>query len=83
MEIIEYSLTEDQIEQNDYKDDYSLTINFENNNNFYLNFIDGEAEDNNLMRNFNDCYWIKEVLIEAYNAGKRNENLIIKEDSII
>lgn len=34
---------------------------------------DGEPEDNNLSRNFSDCYMILELLRRAYEAGKRGE----------
>lgn len=34
---------------------------------------DGEPEDNNLSRNFNDCYNIKDLMQAAYEAGTRGE----------
>lgn len=35
-------------------------------------------EDNNLMRNFSDCYDIPELLRKAYLAGKNGEELEIE-----
>jgi len=45
----------------------------------YFSIINnGEIEDNNLCRNFNDCYGIVELLKEAHEAGKRGEVLEIE-----
>ena len=38
-----------------------------------LTFIDGEPEDANLCRDFNDCYNIVNFMYKAYNAGKAGE----------
>jgi hypothetical protein len=47
-----------------------------NDKNMILSFYDGEPEDNNLGRNFNDVYLISEALQLAYEAGKRGEPII-------
>lgn len=39
---------------------------------------DGETEDNNLSRNFSDCYKIADIIQQAYNAGKNGEDLTIE-----
>lgn len=31
---------------------------------------DGEPEDNTLMRNFNDCFKLPDLLLRAFEAGK-------------
>ena len=38
-----------------------------------LTFYDGDPEDNNLARNFNDCYCVTELIRAAYRAGKNGE----------
>lgn len=44
-----------------------------------LSFFDGEPEDNNLNRNFNDCYSIENLIKKAYEAGKNGEVLEIEK----
>jgi hypothetical protein len=39
---------------------------------------DGEPEDSNLCRDFNDCYLIPGLMQMAYEAGKRGESLEIE-----
>ena len=43
---------------------------------------DGESEDNNLSRNFSDCWGIAKLLKKAFEAGKNNESLEIEEIQI-
>ena len=40
-------------------------------------FLDGEAEDANLRRDFNDCYKIPELIRKAHEAGARGEVLSV------
>lgn len=47
-----------------------------------LRFHDGEPEDNNLARNFNDCYSIITLVRAAFDAGKRGDELKITEETI-
>ena len=47
-----------------------------------LNFCDGEPEDNNLGRNFNDCYIIPDILKKVHEAGLRGEPLEFSESRI-
>lgn len=44
-----------------------------------ISLSDGEPEDCNLSRNFSDAWSIKDMLIEAYNAGKSGEPLEVIE----
>lgn len=44
-----------------------------------LDFTDGEPEDNNLSRDFNDVFRIIELVKLAYDAGIRDEELQINE----
>ena len=43
---------------------------------------DGEPEDNNLSRNFSDCWNIHKLIKKAFEAGKNNEELEIEEIQI-
>ena len=47
-----------------------------------LSFWEGEPEDNNLGRNFNDCYSIVSFMKMAYEAGKNGETLEISKKEI-
>ncbi len=40
---------------------------------------DGEPEDTNLSRNFNDCYKVVGLMRRAYEAGKRGESFSAEE----
>jgi len=40
-----------------------------------VKFLDGEAEDANLSRDFRDCYKIPELIRKAHEAGARGEVL--------
>ena len=42
-----------------------------------FNVYDGEHEDNNLSRNFNDCLGIIGMMKKAFNAGKNGETFDI------
>lgn len=50
---------------------FYLEIEIDGRNSFSV--YDGELEDNNLSRNFNDCYKIADLMNLAYNAGKNGE----------
>ena len=42
-----------------------------------VKFLDGEAEDANLSRDFRDCYKIPELIRKAHEAGARGEVLSV------
>lgn len=42
-----------------------------------VSFFDGEAEDNALCRNFNDVYFIEDLIVAAYEAGTAGEEINI------
>ena len=44
--------------------------------------IDGELEDNSLMRNFNDCVGIVDLLEQAFMAGADKEEIEISQNKI-
>lgn len=53
-----------------------LVIEIDGKENFSV--YDGEPEDNNLYRNFNDCFKIIDLLKKVYEAGINKEELNIE-----
>ncbi len=62
--------------------DYSYFLNIFINEEIVFSVHDGEPEDNNLSRNFSDCWGISDLLKKAFEAGKNNETLKIEEVKI-
>jgi hypothetical protein len=62
-----------------WSDGNALSISLDGVQHFYV--ADGEPEDNNLMRNFNDCYNVLGMLRVAYEAGYQGEPLEVLEVS--
>jgi len=50
--------------------------------NVKFEFLDGEPEDANLSRDFNDCYSIEDAIMKAYALGKANEPIKIERVEI-
>ncbi|MDU4951330.1 MAG: hypothetical protein E6X21_03215 [Clostridium sp.] len=73
MKIKQLSLTEQAIEDRDYRD--TLVIEIDGNIEFQVH--DGEPEDACLSRDFNDCYNITDLMKQAYEAGKNDEDFEI------
>lgn len=44
---------------------------------------DGEPEDNNLCRNFNECYNIDTLMQMAYEAGRAGESFEIVSGELV
>ena len=42
-------------------------------------FHDGEPEDANILRDFNDVFTIPGLMQLAYDAGKRGEDFVVEE----
>ena len=83
MKIEIYYRDDETLEAKDYKNSIIINITTEIAE-ISLHFEDGEIEDNNISRNFNDIIAIKDALLIAYNAGKMNEPFeIIEEDRCI
>lgn len=59
----------------DYKNKCEISID----GNPIFNVFDGEPEDNDLSRNFNDVWLIDKLLEKAYLAGKNGESLKIEK----
>ena len=74
MKIVINTLTEEAIERRDYRDAIEILIDDKR----VFSACDGEPEDNNLSRNFNDCYSIDNLLKQAYDAGKNGEDFEIE-----
>jgi hypothetical protein len=72
------SLNEEGMENNDFQD--GIIITFDDKKVFSV--VDGEPEDNNLSRNFGDCYSILELLEQAYNAGKNGEDWTFVQEEV-
>jgi len=62
-------------EDNDYRNFLHIEINGEKK----FHFLDGEPEDNNLSRDFSDCYDIVSALKLAFEAGKNGETLEVEQ----
>jgi len=74
MKILTKSRSEEELEEYDYRDSFKITIETKEKT-LKMDFTDGEPEDANLCRDFNDVYSIEEALVLAYNAGKNGETL--------
>lgn len=62
-----------QIERYEYRD--AMAIDIDGKKAFGVS--DGEVEDSNLSRDFNDCYQIPDLLKKAFDAGKNGETFEI------
>ena len=78
MKIIMKSLTEQGVEDRDYREVIEIFIDGKR----VFSVGDGEPEDSNLCRDFNDCWKIPDLLKMAYEAGKKGEELIIETEQV-
>lgn len=69
------SRSEEQLEEYDYKDCCTIEIDGEK----VFHVSDGEPEDANLSRDFNDVWNIPDILKRVYEAGKKGEILTIEQ----
>ncbi len=63
-------------------DDYRDYLKIEINEKTVFSAMDGEPEDNNLSRNFNDCFSITDLMKLAYKAGAAAEPMGITTQEI-
>ena len=75
MKITITSLTKKGLKDRDYRDVVKISVE----GGPTLEFFDGEPEDNNMGRNFNDVYQIGELLNKVYQAGKLDEGFEFDE----
>jgi len=75
MKVTVKSLSEKLYEERDYRDVLEILIDGK------VKFLvsDGEPEDANLLRDFNDCWVIPELMHVAFDAGKNGEDFVIEE----
>jgi len=78
MKIEVITLTEEALERREYNE--ALTIKIDGKKVFEV--YDGEHEDNNLMRNFKDCFKISELLEKVYYSGQNHEGLEIEYSEV-
>lgn len=67
------TLTEEAVERSDCRDLFAIEIDGKK----VFEVFDGEPEDNTLARNFNAVYAIEMLLVQTYQAGKRQEPIWI------
>ena len=60
-------------------DDFRRNLMIDIDDEAVFDVYDGEPEDNNLYRNFNDCFKVVDLIRMAYEAGKRGEELEVEE----
>jgi len=78
MEIRVLSFSEEQIEDRDDRDGIEIYINEKK----VFDVFDGEPEDSNLSRDFNDCWGVPDLLKLAYDAGINGEEFTISYGDI-
>ena len=59
--------------------DYRNFLRIEINDKKEFEVMDGEPEDSNLSRDFNDCLKIIDLMKMAFNAGKNGEKFELEE----
>lgn len=74
MKVLITTLTDEEVEERDYRDALSIKMNEDT----VFTACDGEPEDNNLSRNFSDCYNIEDIIKRSFEAGKNGETLEIE-----
>jgi len=78
MIVIQKSFSDSNLSNRDYMDKVVVRIDGVN----VFSVHDGEPEDNNLRRNFNDCYSVLRLMERMYEAGKAGEVVEFREDEI-
>lgn len=70
--------SDEMVSNNDYRGSLEIEVNGEK----MFNFQDGEPEDANLGRDFNDCFNIVRAMKLAWQAGKDGEGFDVVEREI-
>lgn len=79
MKIIERSLNEASLKDNEYQDIYTILVDGDEK----ISASDyGEPEDNSLGRDLNFVYDIVPLMKQAYEAGKRGEEFEIEREFV-
>lgn len=74
MKIVTRKRSDDDLDSYDWRDAFEIQLTTDNST-VLMSFYDGEPEDANMSRDFNDVFSIKDALVAAYEAGKRGEPL--------
>ncbi len=74
MEITIITLSDIGLEACDWQGTYAIKFDGKT----VFSVVDGEPEDNNISRNFNDVYSIPTLLKQMYKLGKSGERVTIK-----
>lgn len=69
MNVVVIHRSEKEVEECDYRNAMEIEVD----NITVFRAYDGEPEDSNLGRDFNDCYDVPKLMKMAYEAGKRGE----------
>lgn len=69
MKVTETTFTDKGREEFDYRDYLRIDVDGKQ----AVEFMDGEPEDANLGRDFNDCFSIVDLMHRAYEAGRAGE----------
>ena len=67
--------SEKTAEEREYRESLVIRVNGKQ----VFQAVDGELEDNSLLRNFSNCYDIPNLMRMAYEAGKLGEPFEIQE----
>ena len=78
MEVKVLKCSEKQLEDRDYRDILEIYINGKR----VFSVGDGEPEDSNLSRDFNDCWKVTDLMRQAYDAGKNGEEFMLSYGDI-
>ena len=73
MKVLVKSLNDTTLEKQNYEDTLVIEVNGKQE----FKVADGSVEDNNLSRNFSDCYKIQDLMNQAYKAGVKGEALYL------
>ena len=73
MRVLVKSFTDAALEKRDYSNCMEISIDEE----YVFSVYDGEPEDANLSRDFNDCWSIPKLMKMAYDAGKLDDDFEI------
>jgi hypothetical protein len=74
MKITTYTRTDEEYERWDCRESLQIYVDGKP----VFRASDGEPEDSNLSRDFNDCFKIPDLMRLAYEAGVRGEDLSIE-----
>ena len=78
MQVKVITLSEKGFEDNEWQGWIKIVVDGER----ALSFSDGEPEDNNLGRNFNDVYNIAAMMRKAHASGRAGEEFSLENEKV-